>query len=56
MKSILLFLVAFSSNTFLSVYAQSGIGISEKENWLEYWTEFDPKKKEYREAKKVLTG
>lgn len=55
MKHYLLF-VAFFLNTLFLTYAQSGLGINEKQNTLEYWTEFNPKKKEYREAKKILTG
>lgn len=37
-------------------YAQSGLGISEKENWMRYWTEFNLKKKDYNEPTKILTG
>jgi len=55
MKTNLLLLLAIFSLS-CSVYAQSGLGVSEKENMLEYWTEFDPKKKEYREPKKILAG
>ncbi|WP_445455595.1 hypothetical protein [Flavobacterium sp. HNIBRBA15423] len=55
MKTNLLLLLAIFS-LCSSVYAQSGLGVSEKENMLEYWTEFDPKKKEYREPKKILAG
>lgn len=55
MKSNLL-LLAFLCNIGFSIYAQSGFGVVEKENWLEYWTEFEPKKKEYREPKKILAG
>ena len=55
MKTNLLLLLAIFSLSSL-VYAQSGLGVSEKENMLEYWTEFDPKKKEYREPKKILAG
>lgn len=55
MKTNLLLLLAIFSLCY-SVYAQSGLGVSEKENMLEYWTEFDPKKKEYREPKKILAG
>lgn len=51
-----LFLLVLICNCYISIYAQSGLGINEKENWLEYWTEFDPKKVEYREAKKIIAG
>ncbi|WP_130735359.1 hypothetical protein [Flavobacterium sp. J27] len=50
------YLFVFIYSVFTSLQAQSGMGISEKENGLDYWTEFNPKKKEYREAKKILTG
>ncbi|WP_159778131.1 hypothetical protein [Flavobacterium sp. 9AF] len=53
-KYIYLFVLICSALSVLQ--AQSGMGISEKENGLEYWTEFNPKKKEYKEAKKILAG
>ena len=49
-------LVVLLFNCLSAIYAQSGFGISEKENWLEYWTEFEPKKKEYKEPKKIIAG
>ncbi|WP_130735360.1 hypothetical protein [Flavobacterium sp. J27] len=55
MKTNLLLLTVVL-NFCVSVFAQSGLGLSEKTNMLEYWTEFDPKKKEYREPKKILAG
>ena len=55
MKTNLL-LLTLLCNIGYSIYAQSDFGVIEKENWLEYWTEFDPKKKEYREPKKILAG
>ncbi|MCO6162307.1 hypothetical protein [Flavobacterium sp. NRK F7] len=55
MKTNLLVLTIVFGLSF-SIYAQSGLGLNEKENILEYWTEFDPKKKEYREPKKILAG
>lgn len=51
-----LLLLAFIFNIFSSVYAQSDFGVYEKENWLEYWTEFDPKNKDYKEPKKIVAG
>ncbi|VXB10668.1 conserved exported hypothetical protein [Flavobacterium sp. 9AF] len=51
-----LLLLALICNFSLAGYAQSGLGIDEKENWLGYWTEFNPKKEDYREPQKILTG
>lgn len=55
MKRNLLLLAVICNFCFAS-YAQSGLGISEKENWLGYWTEFNPKKEDYRDPQKILTG
>ncbi|NHN26459.1 hypothetical protein FIA58_012300 [Flavobacterium jejuense] len=55
MKRNLLLLTVICNFCFAG-YAQSGLGISEKENWLEYWTEFNPKKEDYRDPQKILTG
>lgn len=55
MKTKLFFLV-FICNCYCFISAQSGLGVSENENWLEYWTEFNPKKKEYKEPKKIIAG
>tara|TARA_Y100000815_G_C13329692_1_gene495478 strand:- start:158 stop:1444 length:1287 start_codon:yes stop_codon:yes gene_type:complete len=55
MKRNLLLLAVICNFCFVS-YAQSGLGISEKENWLGYWTEFNPKKEDYRDPQKILTG
>ncbi|VXB10670.1 conserved exported hypothetical protein [Flavobacterium sp. 9AF] len=55
MKTNLL-LITILLNFSISVFSQSGLGVNEKTNLLEYWTEFDPKKKEYREPKKILAG
>lgn len=55
MKTNLL-LLAIICNISFSIYAQNDFGVHEKENWLEYWTEFDPKNKDYREPKKVVAG
>lgn len=51
-----LLLLAIICNFCFAGYAQSGLGISEKENWLDYWTEFNPKKEDYRDPQKILTG
>ena len=51
-----LLLLAIICNFCFAGYAQSGLGISEKENWLGYWTEFNPKKEDYRDPQKILTG
>lgn len=37
-------------------HSQSDLGIQSTENWLESWTNFDPKKQEYKETNKTLTG
>ncbi|WP_130735361.1 hypothetical protein [Flavobacterium sp. J27] len=55
MKRNLLLLAVICNFCFAS-YAQSGLGINEKENWLGYWTEFNPKKEDYREPQRILTG
>ncbi|CAM3960063.1 hypothetical protein [Flavobacterium weaverense] len=46
----ILFLFFFSAN------AQQEIGIFGSSNWLNNWTEFNPNKKEYGEANRILTG
>ena len=53
-KSLLL--LAFICNIFYTTYAQSDLGISQKENWTRNWTEFNPKKKDYNQPEKILAG
>lgn len=42
-------------STFLS-FSQSNFGIITKDNWIESWTNFNPKKQEYKETNKTLAG
>ena len=51
-----LLLLAFICTMFYTVYAQSDLGISQKENWTRNWTEFNPKKKDYNQPEKILAG
>ncbi|MCL5128343.1 MULTISPECIES: hypothetical protein [unclassified Algibacter] len=48
---LLLFLFLFGS-----AFAQQEKGIIGDNNWLENWTEFNPKQSNYREPNKILTG
>lgn len=40
----------------LQGFAQQEKGIVGEDNWLNYWSEFNPNQREYREASKILTG
>lgn len=51
-----LLLLAFICNMFYTVYAQSDLGINQKENWTRNWTEFNSKKKDYNQPEKILAG
>ena len=52
-KSILLLIAIFAS--FLS-YCQVDLGISGEENWFENWTNFNPRKQEYKKTNKSIIG
>lgn len=42
--------------TQFQVFAQQEKGIVGEENWLNYWSEFNPNQKDYGEPTKILTG